>query len=66
MKYLTLDYDYLGNEYFKLNVINDNTIALFHEASGTAYMFQGRGLIINKSSQGKLRIPKAAIQKQMK
>lgn len=44
-KVLTLDYDYLDNEYFELNVINDQTIALFHPDSGTTYEFQGRGYI---------------------
>lgn len=66
LKYLTLDYDYLGNEYFELNVINDNTIHLFHETSGTVYTFRGRGYIRYKNSRGKLRLPKATIQKQMK
>lgn len=66
LKYLTLDYDYLGNEYFELNVINDNTIELFHETSGTVYTFRGRGYIQYKNSRGKLRIPKAEIKKQMK
>ncbi|MAZ73403.1 MAG: nicotinic acid mononucleotide adenyltransferase [Flavobacteriaceae bacterium] len=65
LKYLTLDYDYLGNEYFELNVINDNTIELFHETSGTTYTFGGRGYIQYKESRGKLRIPKAAIDKQI-
>lgn len=44
-KVLTLDYDYLDNEYFELNVINDETIELFHPDSGTTYEFQGRGFI---------------------
>tara|TARA_A100000171_G_C2125871_1_gene143472 strand:- start:477 stop:1397 length:921 start_codon:yes stop_codon:yes gene_type:complete len=66
LKYLTLDYDYLGNEYFELNVINDNTIELFHETSGTVYTFRGRGYIENRSSRGTLRIPKATIEKQRK
>ncbi|AXG68706.1 hypothetical protein KORDIASMS9_00922 [Kordia sp. SMS9] len=44
-KVLTLDYDYLDNEYFELNVINDETIELFHPDSGTTYEFQGRGYI---------------------
>lgn len=66
LKYLTLDYDYLGNEYFELNVINDSTIELFHETSGTVYTFRGRGYIQYLNSRGKLRIPKATIEKQMK
>lgn len=44
-KVLTLDYDYLDNEYFELSVINDETISLFHPDSGTTYEFQGRGYI---------------------
>lgn len=66
LKYLTLDYDYLGNEYFELDVINDDTIALFHENTGTVYTFRGKGFIPLKNSQGKMRMPKAVIEKQMK
>lgn len=44
-KVLTLDYDYLDNEYFELNVIDDGNIELFHPNSGTTYEFQGRGYI---------------------
>ena len=44
-KTLTLDYDYFGNEFFELSVINDRTIELFHNASGTLYEFKGRGYI---------------------
>ncbi len=66
LKYLTLDYDYLGNEYFELNVINDNTIELFHETSGTVYTFRGSGYIEYKTSRGTLRIPKAIIKQQTK
>jgi len=65
LKYLTLDYDYLGNEYFELNVVNDNTIELYHESSGTLYRFKGRGYLQFKNTQGKLRESKAAIKKQM-
>jgi len=58
LKTLTLDYDYFDNEYFELNVINDAKIELYHEDSGTAYEFEGRGYIeflrtsntINKST----------------
>ncbi|MBP2833331.1 nicotinic acid mononucleotide adenyltransferase [Aquimarina sp. U1-2] len=53
-KTLTLSYDYLGNEFFELSVINDSTIELFHPASETIYEFEGRGRIQFKSSeQGK-------------
>jgi len=65
-KYLTLDYDYLGNEYFELNVINDSTVELFHDPSGTLYRFSGKGYIQFKSKEGKLRLSKADIAKQMK
>lgn len=66
LKYLTLDYDYLGNEYFELSVINDQTIALFHSDSGTLYEFTGRGYIAYRTaSEGKLRKTKAAIAKTM-
>jgi len=58
LKTLALDYDYFDNEYFELNVINDAKIELYHEDSGTAYEFEGRGYIeflrtsntINKST----------------
>ncbi len=66
LKYLTLDYDYLGNEYFELDVINDNTIELFHEASGTLYRFKGRGFIQLKNEKRKLRKSKTEIEKSMK
>ena len=65
LKYLTLDYDYLGNEYFELSVINDNKIELFHPMSGTLYRFTGRGYIQYKNKEGKLRESKATIAKQM-
>ena len=45
LKTLTLDYDFLGNEYFELSVINDSKIELFHPASETVYEFTGRGYI---------------------
>ncbi|MCB4807198.1 nicotinic acid mononucleotide adenyltransferase [Tamlana sp. 62-3] len=45
LKTLTLDYDYLGNEYFELSVINDRKIELYHPNSGTVYEFEGRGYI---------------------
>ncbi|MBQ0735270.1 nicotinic acid mononucleotide adenyltransferase [Aquimarina celericrescens] len=50
-KTLTLSYDYLGNEFFELSVINDSTIELFHPASETVYEFVGRGRIQFKSSE---------------
>lgn len=45
LKTLTLDYDFLDNEYFELTVLNDETIELFHPLSETVYEFQGRGYI---------------------
>ncbi|MEM9649960.1 MAG: nicotinic acid mononucleotide adenyltransferase, partial [Bacteroidota bacterium] len=45
LKTLTLDYDFLGNDYFELYVIDDSTIELYHVASETVYEFQGRGYI---------------------
>ena len=45
VKTLTLDYDFLDNDYFELTVINDSTIELFHPNSGTVYEFKGIGHI---------------------
>lgn len=45
LKTLTLDYDYFGNEYFELSVINDKKIELYHPTSKTVYEFTGRGYI---------------------
>ncbi len=50
-KTLTLSYDYLGNEFFELSVINDSKIELFHPSSETVYQFVGRGRIQFKSSE---------------
>ncbi|MCH9660198.1 MAG: hypothetical protein K0U54_04720 [Bacteroidetes bacterium] len=65
-KYLTLDYDYLGNEYFIMDVIDDRTVELFHEPSGTLYRFRGKGYIEYKlnNKRGKLRLSKEQIKKQ--
>lgn len=43
LKTLTLDYDFMGNDYFELYVPNDNTLELYHPDSGTLYEFRGRG-----------------------
>ncbi len=43
VKTLTLDYDYFDNEFFELTVLDDATIELFHDASGTVYEFAGNG-----------------------
>ncbi|WP_298531743.1 nicotinic acid mononucleotide adenyltransferase [uncultured Algibacter sp.] len=54
LKILTLDYDYMGNEFFELTVINDETIELFHPTSETVYEFKGRGYIqYLKTTNGK-------------
>ncbi len=54
VKALTLDYDYFGDEYFEVTVINDARIELYHPASGTAYEFVGRHFIqYLKTSDGK-------------
>ena len=45
LKTLTLDYDFMGNDYFELYVINDSTIELYHSSSGTVYKFKGKGFI---------------------
>ncbi|MDC6353020.1 MULTISPECIES: nicotinic acid mononucleotide adenyltransferase [unclassified Robiginitalea] len=43
LKTLTLDYEFMGNDYFELYVIDDGTIELYHPDSGTLYEFSGRG-----------------------
>ena len=43
LKALTLDYDFFGDDYFELYVINDSTIELYHPDSATTYEFRGRG-----------------------
>ena len=45
LKMLTLDYDFLENEYFELTVITDDEIELYHPSSKTVYKFEGRGYI---------------------
>ncbi|WP_405384630.1 nicotinic acid mononucleotide adenyltransferase [Maribacter sp. LLG6340-A2] len=60
LKALTLDYDFFGDDYFELYVINDSTIELYHPTSGTTYEFRGRGyqqyLKTGKNTQVKKRI----------
>lgn len=48
-KHLTLGYDFIGNDYFDLYIVNDNTIELFHVTSGTTYRFKGKGFIQMKN-----------------
>ena len=43
LKTLTLDYDFMGNDYFELYVLDDGNIELYHPVSGTVYRFSGRG-----------------------
>lgn len=45
LKTLTLGYDFIGNDYFELYVLNDSTIELYHPNSGTTYEFKGLGYI---------------------
>ena len=60
LKTLTLSYDFMGNDYFELYVINDSTIELYHPSSETVYGFNGRGyqqyLKSGKGSVDKKRI----------
>ncbi len=60
LKTLTLDYDYMGNDYFELYVINDSTIELYHVDSGTVYEFTGIGFLQflkeRKSNVGRKRV----------
>ena len=57
LKTLTLDYDFMGNEFFELTVINDETIELFHPTSETVYEFKGRGYIqYLKTTDGKKEV----------
>ncbi|WP_345189991.1 nicotinic acid mononucleotide adenyltransferase [Algibacter agarivorans] len=59
LKILTLDYDFLDNEYFELSVINDSKIELFHPASETVYEFEGRGYIQylkTSNTKGKVKV----------
>ena len=60
LKTLTLDYGYLGDDYFELYVINDSTIELYHPTSGTVYEFRGKGYIqylkSGKSTSEKKRV----------
>lgn len=45
LKTLTLDYDFLGDDYFELYVIDDSTIELYHVDTETVYEFGGSGFI---------------------
>jgi len=52
LKTITLDYDFIGEDYFELYVINDGTIELYHPNSGTTYEFKGRAYIQYLKSDG--------------
>jgi len=57
LKTLTLDYDFMGNDYFELYVIDDGTIELYHVASETIYEYGGRGFVQylkSKEANGKV------------
>jgi hypothetical protein len=61
MKTLTLDYNFLGDDYFELYVLDDQTIELYHVSSGTLYELGGRGyqqILKSDSSAGKKRLRK--------
>lgn len=61
MKTLTLDYNFLGDDYFELYILDDQTIELYHVSSGTLYEFRGRGyqqILKSESSAGKKRLRK--------
>ena len=55
LKYLTLDYGQGEYEEFELEVLNDETIALYHYNSGTTYTFNGNGYIQYKNNSSKTR-----------
>ncbi|MBC8766672.1 nicotinic acid mononucleotide adenyltransferase [Arenibacter sp. BSSL-BM3] len=57
LKTLTLDYEFMDNDYFELYVINDSTIELYHSSSGTVYKFRGKGFITYLKS-GKSQVDK--------
>lgn len=58
LKTLTLDYDYLGNDYFEIDVINDKEIDLYHPTSKTTYTFVGRSLQLYAKAAKNLRLGK--------
>ncbi|CAL2088903.1 hypothetical protein [Tenacibaculum sp. 190524A05c] len=55
LKFLTLYYDGGDTEEFELSVINDGTIELFHLSSNTTYVFTGRGFILYKKGDSKVK-----------
>ncbi|MCV6628579.1 MAG: nicotinic acid mononucleotide adenyltransferase [Flavobacteriaceae bacterium] len=54
VKTLTMDYDYLDNEYFEIDVLNDKSFELYHPKSGTTYRFEGHyGIAYAKKEENK-------------
>ena len=66
LKTLTLDYDFLDNEFFELTVITDSKIELFHPSSETVYEFEGRGYIQYLKSDGNTKGKKVQKDKKRK
>ncbi|PWH84074.1 nicotinic acid mononucleotide adenyltransferase [Algibacter marinivivus] len=66
LKTLTLDYDFLDNEFFELTVITDSKIELFHPSSETVYEFEGRGYIQYLKSDGNTKEKKVSKDKKRK
>ncbi|MEX6626782.1 hypothetical protein [Tenacibaculum salmonis] len=58
-KILTLNYDGGDTEKFKLSVINEQTISLFHLSSETTYTFYGKGFLTLLKSKNKNTIKSA-------
>lgn len=66
LKTLTLDYDYLNNDFFELTVMTDSKIELFHPSSETVYEFEGRGYIQYLKSDGVTKGTKVSKDKMRK
>jgi len=72
IKNLTLDYDFYGDDYFELSVINDELIRLFHSDSGKTYEFRGVNNIVfmrtqenGKSDKSSMKVrPQKTIRKE--
>ena len=59
VKSLTLNYDFLDNDFFELSVITDKEIALYHNASRTTYTFVGLNFVpFLKHKQTKTQVSK--------
>ncbi|MGC6526368.1 MAG: nicotinic acid mononucleotide adenyltransferase [Flavobacteriaceae bacterium] len=72
IKNLTLDYDFYGDDYFELSVINDELIRLFQSDSGKTYEFRGVNNIVfmrtqenGKSDKSSMKVrPQKTIRKE--